>query len=449
MEINNTYWNEYYIKHCPVRYLADCFSIGYSFYFIKEITIIPTFYYKLKNNLISVELTKITTKVNDFTNIEFGPVNQLYQSEQDIVTEMYIEIIVENNEIFDLENKIVFYTKYNVPNYAQYTFDSQIPFTPLEFKFIVSSCFSLPGYRNPITTETYNKLAEVCANENPNQIIISGDIVYMEPISLTSNLAVQSAYNQLIEFEPIKNIWSEHTIKTGLDDHDLGYNDTFRSNTNIKLFREKAQQNFPLELETKEYRLGSYTVKNITFIFGDDISNKTINPLYNGIGNNKFNSQLGQTQIYTIKNILTNVMDNYGINALVFIVLGKSMFGSINDTFVYCPHERDEIFAHIKYLGLRNVIFICGDSHQSDMSEFIIDKYSNQTIREIRNSAIGSKPRNDPNDNPYQIPGSFIGSTNVFGLVKLNEIYSNTYKITYDIYDKMDKIYTKIWQTDY
>jgi hypothetical protein len=445
-----TYWNSLYIKNCPVRYQGDCFSVGYSFYFIKQVTILPKFTYKIKNRIITIELNKIETEVNKFTNIEFGPVNKLAQSEDEIVRLMDIEIEVLDNKLSNYE-KTIFDTEYIVPDYAQYTFEPNIQSKPLDFKFIVSSCWSLPGYRQPVTIETYSKLSEICELENPNQIIISGDIVYMGPISLTSNLAVQEAYNQLKEFEPTKSIWSEHVIKTGLDDHDLGFNDTFGFNTNIRLYRKKAQENFPLDLmvDNNNYRLGSYNVKNITFIFADDISNKTINPNYNGIGNNKFNSQLGQEQIQIINNLLTNAWDSYGINALVFIVVGKSMFGSIADTFVLCPQERDEIFARIKYLGLRNVIFICGDSHQSDLSEFVIDKVSGQKIREIRNSAIGSKPRNDPNDNPYQIPGSFIGGKNVFGLVKLNEVDRDIYNLRYEVYDKSGQIYSTEWRTDY
>ena len=198
---------------------------------------------------------------------------------------------------------------------------------------------------------------------------------------------LKTDFFRLKEFEPTKSIWSEHVIKTGLDDNDLGFNDTFGFNTNIRLFRRLAQENFPLELmtDTNNYRSGSYTVKDITFIFADDISNKKTNSNFNNIGNNKFNSQLGQAQIEIIKELLSNAQDAYGLNALVFIVVGKSIFGSIADTFVFCSQERDEIFAHIKYLGLRNVIFMCGDSHQSDLSEFIINKSSGQKIREIRN----------------------------------------------------------------
>lgn len=450
LDIKDTYWNSNYIKNCPVRYQGDCFSVGYSFYFIKQTTILPKFTYKIKNKYKTIRLNTINTEVNKFVNIEFGPVNKLNQSSDEIVRLMKIELEVLENK-FDCKEKIIFNTIYIVPDYAEYSFDSNIQLKPLKFKFIVSSCWSLPGYRQPITTKTYNKLAEICKKENPNQIIISGDVVYMEPISLTSNLAVQEAYNQLKEFEPTKSIWSEHVIKTSLDDHDLGFNDTYGFNTNIRLFRTKAQENFPLELMVSDnnYRLGSYTIKDITFIFADDISNKTINPLYYGIGDRKFNSQLGKEQIKIINSLLTNVFDAYGINALVFIVVGKSMFGSINDTFILCPQEKDEIFLHIKYLQLRNVIFICGDSHQSDLSEFILNEFSGQKIKEIRNSAIGSKPRNDPNDNPYQIPGSFIGGKNVFGLIKLYELKKGIYNITYNVYDENEQIYTIEWRTDY
>lgn len=444
----NTFWDNEYLKNCPTRYIADCFSVGYNFYFVKETIIFPKYTYILRNEKKQFELSKNLTKINDFQQIEFGPFNQLAQTDNDIIRKVKIEIYAIEHGII-MKEKLIFKTIYNVPDYAQYSYEPEITKKPLEFKFIVSSCFSLPGYRRPVSIETYYKLAEICNLEKPDQFIISGDVVYMDKISLTSNLAVQQAYNQLKEFEPIQNIWSQMTFKTSIDDHDVGYNDTYGSNTNIKLFREVAQNNFPIELILDDTRLASWTIKDITFIIADDISNKKINSLYNGIGVNKFESQLGLDQINIIKQLLTNVWDSFGINGLVFIIVGKSMFASTFDTFVLCQKERDILFSHIKYLGLRNVIFICGDSHQSDMSEFVIDNCSGQKIREIRNSAIGSKPRDNPNDNPYQIEGTFIGGKNVFGLVTLNELDKSVYKIKYDVYDSIEKIFTYTFNTEY
>ena len=36
---------------------------------------------------------------------------------------------------------------------------------------------------------------------------------------------LKTDFFRLKEFEPTKSIWSEHVIKTGLDDNDLGFND--------------------------------------------------------------------------------------------------------------------------------------------------------------------------------------------------------------------------------
>ena len=70
----DTYWDDTYIKNCPVRYLSDCFSVGYNFYFIKETIIQPKFSYYLKNERKTFELSKNLTRINDFQQIEFGPI---------------------------------------------------------------------------------------------------------------------------------------------------------------------------------------------------------------------------------------------------------------------------------------------------------------------------------------------------------------------------------------
>jgi hypothetical protein len=124
------------------------------------------------------------------------------------------------------------------------------------------------------------------------------------------------------------------------------------------------------------------------------------------------------------------------------------MFVDKSDTFVYCPQERDAIFAQIKFLGLTNVCFLCGDTHQSDVSEFVVNRQTNQIIREIRNSPIGSPPRNLPDDNPYQVPGSFVGGINNFGLVSIDGTEKN-YNINYSVYTVDGIVYKYGWNSQY
>ena len=303
-----------------------------------------------------------------------------------------VELIIK-----DKKNKIIFKKFYKVPDYRDYSFQAKYLDRTLKFKFITSSCYSLPGYRNP-DIACYSKLAEIAREAVPEYILCTGDIVYLEPLNISSKLAVQGAYDQLKSFEPIKNIWSNHTWICSNDDHELGYNDILADAPDIRTLRETMTENFPLNELTNVIgtRCGSFLSKNITWIILDDISNRVFNKNYTGIGYNKFLSALGNDQL----------------------------------------------------LCLRNVCFFCGDSHQSDISEFIVNKDTNQIIREIRNSAIGSRPRNVPNDNPYQVPGSFVGGINNFGLVDVEGTEKN-YDINYKVYTVDGVVYQYGWNSNY
>lgn len=437
-----TYYDNVYIKNQPTRYLTDVFCSGFNFNFIKDSIIFPEFKYILKGNLNTVKLATQITQINGFNKIEFGPFYFMNQPDDEIIK--FVEMIVR-----DRCNKVIFRKFYKVPDYRDYSFQPKYLDRKLSFKFIISSCYSLPGYRNP-DIETYFKLAQVARETNPEYVVCTGDIVYLEPLNITSEFAVQSAYDQLKSFEPIKNIWANHTWICSNDDHELGYNDTLLGAPNIELLRDTMTRNFPIDTinNVRNARCGSFTSKNITWIILDDISNRVFNQEYTGIGYNKFTSMLGPSQLEFLLNSLSNVQDNFGDKALCFISVGRSMFAELGDTFAFCPQERDAIFEQIKFLGLRNVCFLCGDSHQSDVSEFVLNKDTNQIVREIRNSPIGSKPRNVPNDNTYQVPGSFVGGVNNFGLISIEGTEKN-YNIAYQVYTKDGIVYEYGWNTRY
>lgn len=440
--IYNTYFNSNFIKNNPTRYLTDVFCIGLNFNFIKDSIIYPEFKYYIKNKLVIKKIASQITQINDFNKIEYGPF--YYMNQPDDETIRVVELIVKNNY-----HKVIFRKFYLVPDYRDYSFNSKFKDRILSFKFITSSCYSLPGYRNP-NIDCYFKMAEISREFNPEYILCTGDIVYLEPLNITSEYAVQGAYDQLKSFEPIKNLWSNHTWICSNDDHEFGFNDTLLEGPNIQMLRNTMRKNFPLDELTRALgtRCGSFTTKNITWIQLDDISDRVFNKEYTGIGYNKFSSMLGDLQLTFLVNALSNVKDNFGLDSLCFILVGRSMFANLGDTFVFCPQERDTIFSHIKFLGLRNVCFFCGDSHQSDVSEFVINLDSNQIIREIRNSPIGSRPRNIPNDNPYQVPGSFVGGINNFGLVSVEGTEKN-YNINLQVYTKNGIVYNYGWNSRY
>lgn len=77
----------------------------------------------------------------------------------------------------------------------------------------------------------------------------------------------------------------------------------------------------------------------------------------------------------------------------------------------------------ILFIELRNVCFLCGDSHFSDVSEYILNNNTNQIIREIRCSTIGSKSRQwDININ--RVKNSLVNKNN-FGKININGTYQD------------------------
>jgi hypothetical protein len=438
-----TFIDKNYIGYEPTRYLSDVFGVGYVFKFSKQCEIIPYFTYEVNGCTTKVYSPKQEVNINELAKVTFGPFYTLPELINPI-SEVTLYI-----EVFNLFSKLIIFKKnYLVPNFQDYSFQTIYRTNELNLNFVISSCYSLPGYRNPVSLGAYEQLKNVSKSVKPDYIFSSGDIVYLEPMCLSSELGIQAGYDQLKTFDILQGIWSNSTFICNTDDHELGYNDNLNSCPNAQQLRDVYNKNFPLNLVTDKARYSSFNVKDITFILLDDVSYKEFNTEYTGIGYNKFISILGFSQLHFFLNSLSNAQDSYGIFSPVFISVGKSMFGTINDTFVFCPQERDTIFSHIKFLGLRNVFFMCGDCHFSDLSEFVVNKDTNQKIREIRNSAIGSPPRNDPNDNQYVIPGSFVGGINNFGLVNLKGTIGK-YIITYQVYTVDGIVYQIEWNTIY
>lgn len=433
-----TYYDKEFILYEPTQYANDPFSVSFNFWFSKEDTIYPYFYF-LKDNVVhETKLNSLNTVINSYINITFGPFQSLIQEIRP--EEVYIYIKTKENVIFYKHHKIASFDSYS------YIIDGVI--TSINLNMMLTSCWSLPGYRTPapLQPELYDKLTQTAREENADIIISTGDLVYLQPMSIMSKTAIQAAYTQLKQYPRLEGTWANYTWITCNDDHEFSYNDGSKNGPIIEILRNTYSENFPILSDVSpEYRANIRNIKNINFITLDSVSSRILNP--NPIGDNKYLSILGQSQIQFLFDALASVLISYGQNTLCFVLVGKSMFGTQSEmTFLYCPHEREQIFNYIKSIGLRNVCFLCGDSHFSDVSEYVLNEDSNQIIREIRCSAIGSRPRaGDININ--RVEGSLV-NTNNFGRINVNGTFKD-YTISYSDYTVDGVVYTYGWNTNY
>ena len=439
-----TLYNKNYISREPVRYLFDVYSIGFVFKFSKQISITPKLKYSLNNIIYKKKMNTINTTVDGLHKIVFGP---LFLGEyKDTPTEATLSIVINNKskkKIFEKQITLLKYSDFSIKPYFSNVVSN--------INFAVSACYGINGWTATVPTDkrTLQKFNDTCKEVKPLMIISSGDIIYSEPSQVVSSYGIQSMYDDLIKLIESESLWANHTWVCVNDDHELSPNDGMRNCNNIKLLTKKLDDNFPISEhineKNDEFRATFFTIKDINFITLDTVSARTLNMSPTNSGDN-FSTILGEKQLHYLKDTLSCIYTFSGANSLIFIVVGKSMFGSQNgNTFMNCLAERQQIFDIILSLKFKNVCFICGDSHYSDFTEYQLDAVNNIKVREIRNSSVTMFPRNPAvSDNPNRFPNSFSGGVNNFGMVNVNGLIK-AYNVTYKNYTLNGEQFTYTW----
>jgi len=389
-------------------------------------------------------MNTINTTVDGLHKIVFGP---LFLGEyKDTPTEATLSIVINNKSKKKIFKKQITLLKYNEFSIKPY-FSTVVS----NINFAVSACYSINGWTSPVPTDkrTLQKFNDTCKEVKPLMIISSGDIIYSEPSQVVSSYGIQSIYDDLIKLTESESLWANHTWVCVNDDHEFSPNDGMRDCSNIKLLTKKLDDNFPIgehiNEKNDEFRATFFSIKDINFITLDSVSARTLNISSTNSGD-IYSTILGEKQLRYLKDTLSCIYTFSGANSLIFIVVGKSMFGSqSNNTFMNCLSERQQIFDIILSLKFKNICFICGDSHFSDFTEYQLDVANNIKVREIRNSSVTTFPRNPAvSDNPNRFPDSFSGGVNNFGMVNVNGL-RNAYNITYKNYTLNGVQFTYTW----
>jgi alkaline phosphatase D len=438
-----TFYHKKYISREPVRYLFDVHSIGFVFQFSKQISIIPILRYKIKDKSYKKCMNIINTDVDGLHKIVYGP---LYNN--NLKEKINLSNVVLFIRINDKSKKIIFKKKINLLEFSN--FSSTLYNNTFDVTFAVCSCFQLRKYDVPGENDlkTLQRFNDTCKIKKPLMIVSSGDIIYFSGISTSfSSYGIQCSYDTLINLKESKSLWSNYTWVCVNDDHDLSYNNGMKDSSNVKLLRKKLDENFPIGeqiIDPNKFRATYFNLKDVNFITLDTSTERILN-LDSKEDGKKYLAILGEEQLNYLKNVLSCIVELTGTKSLIFIIVGKSMFGSSGAFPDDCIKERNQIFEYIKKLKLKNVVFICGDSHFSDFTEYKLDDL---TIREIRNSSITSNPRNPLiSDNPDRYPGSFSGGVNNFGFVNINGSASE-YNVTYTNYTLSGEQFKYTWKME-
>lgn len=388
----------------PTVFWATSTEIAISIWTYKNIKVLPSFKsFGTKNNSIKEQnLPEQNIEANSPTIIKFGCLIDLKDNylKESLQTKTILKVKCIDKQIpID-----IFELHYNIlSSWSGGSFNPNVP----DLSILISSCWRLPGDINSVENFPYSlyKIFSKYTYDNDLNIVL-GDNVYLSEYLYNSESGLIERYKKLHNFPELKGSWSNIPWSAIPDDHDLGINDETNGSSGFYLMRKIFGKMWPNNsFNPISPLIWSMTRHDICIIGLDDISFKTDLGSFNP-------SILGEKQINWLRQSLYSAKMKYE-NPFILICVGTPFISPNEGYFFYYEQKRIENI--IVELKLKNVFFLTGDSHLSDISVKNIG--NNITIHEIRCSPMSSHPAISANlPNPYRIPGSLIDDFN-FGRI--------------------------------
>ena len=300
--------------------------------------------------------------------------------------------------------------KFNTQPLWQYRTD------PPELNFLIGSCTYVnePAYDRP--GKPYGGgygIFETMASEAYDAMIWLGDNIYLREVDFSSLSGFVHRYTHarsIPEMQPLLAKGAHYAI---WDDHDFGPNDCdgswLHADWSLKAFNAfwpNPESGLP---SAPNLNVSQFLYGDVEFFLLDNRShrvNHTMGPDRRQI--------LGKEQREWLVHALRNSRAPFKM-----IAIGGQMVSdaAIYENFAQFPEERDWLFEQIDELGIRGVIFLTGDRHNSELSKIKLP--GGNWVYDITVSPLTSGSydhEHEPNTN--RETGTMVGVRN-YGVLKV------------------------------
>ncbi len=276
--------------------------------------------------------------------------------------------------------------------------------------------------------------------KHPDFMIWLGDNVYLREPDWNSWTGIVHRYTHdraTPELQPFLASTHNYAI---WDDHDFGPNDSDKSFWN----KNRTLKAFKLFWANPSYGIGDLKGTMTSFQWGDAdfflLDNRWYRDADRRKGDGK--TELGEKQLQWLFNSLSSSYATFK-----FVVMGGQFLTTTGMFESYTNYgfdkERQRIIDFIYNQKIKNVIFITGDVHFSELS--VLKEKGRPVIWDITSSPLNSGPNTNGlnQKNTLRIPGSVIMKRN-FAEIKISgPLHQRVLHLTY--YDTAGK---KLWQYD-
>lgn len=290
--------------------------------------------------------------------------------------------------------------KFKTPKYWRFRTDAP------DFQFLTGSCLYINDSIQDRPGKPYGGEYEILksmAKEQGDFMLWLGDNTYLREGDFESRNGIyyrQSHTRNLPELQPFLAKMPHYAI---WDDHDYGPNDSDWTYP-LKKYSLQAFKDF---WPNEAYGAGQTEGVTSGFIWNDCVFYCLDDRWYRTV--DKDGTILGDQQKYWLEEALLS-----SPAAIKFVAVGGQFLSDLADfeNFANYAEERQEIIDFIIANKIKNVIFLTGDRHHSEISKYE-DTDSGITIYDITASAITSTTYDHSNEkNTLRVNGSMFGVRN-------------------------------------
>ncbi|NOY50704.1 MAG: alkaline phosphatase family protein [Chlorobi bacterium] len=339
--------------------------------------------------------------------------NTLTTNKDDAFTAMFIADTLEPGNIYEYEvyvngkkEEFGFETRFKTQKLWKWRSDAP------DFSFLMGSGAYINETRYDRPGKPYGgdyKIYNAMAKSGADFMLWLGDNVYLREADWNSWTGIVHRYTQARQTPELRKFIASMHNYAILDDHDFGPNDSDRSFWN----RNQTLKAFELFWANPSYGVGDIKGAITSFEYADCefylLDNRSYRNPNKRIEDNK--TELGEDQLQWLFDNLSSTYAQFK-----FVVMGGQLLSTSREYESYSNHgfagERQRIIDFIQQNNIKNVVFLTGDVHFSEVS--VLKQEGKPTIWDITSSPLnsGANTHASSQKNELRIPGSVIMQRN-------------------------------------
>ncbi|MFB1023219.1 MAG: alkaline phosphatase D family protein [Vicingaceae bacterium] len=290
-----------------------------------------------------------------------------------------------------------------------------------DFSFAFGSCTYINEKAYDQSGEPFGRPLDIIntiEQQHPNFMIWLGDNIYLRKGEWGSKTGIYRRYTDLKSRPELQRFWKSIPHYAIWDDHDFGPNDADRSFINKKLALQAFKDfwaNPSYGINEQPGITSSFTHQDAEFFLLDNRYFRSPNKRITGD-----RQILGAKQIEWLIDALVNSKASFK-----FIVVGGQFLSNaaVYENHATYPKEREFLLELIEKEELKNIVFLTGDRHKTELSQLTLK--NGTTLYDFTSSPMASKAfdsKDEGNDN--QVEGTHVATQN-FGTISVSGQYNN------------------------